>query len=136
MLVCGLVKFVPAVAYHLCLNLPEKFSQPRTKNFSQLCTCDEVDAILVLPTVSYHCYSLHLSGNRAFNFRLCRRAVSGYMGTAAWQCNRNALTISLRARQTQLTLCQPIPPVFCFGMGIALLLLIWRRESALSSTRS
>ena len=34
----GLVKFVPAVAYHFCLNLPATFSQPRTKKFSQLCT--------------------------------------------------------------------------------------------------
>ena len=34
----GLVKFVTAVAYHFCLNLPETFSQPRTKTFSQLCT--------------------------------------------------------------------------------------------------
>ena len=34
----GLVKFVTAVAYHFCLNLPETFSQPRTKTFSQLCS--------------------------------------------------------------------------------------------------
>ena len=33
----GLVKFVPAVAYHFCHNLPETFSQPQTKTFSQLC---------------------------------------------------------------------------------------------------
>ena len=33
----GLVKLLPAVAYHFCLNLPETFSQPRTKTFSQLC---------------------------------------------------------------------------------------------------
>ena len=33
----GFVKFVPAVAYHFCLNLPATFSQPRTKTFSQLC---------------------------------------------------------------------------------------------------
>ena len=32
------VKFVPAVAYHFCLNLPASFSQTRTKKFSQLCT--------------------------------------------------------------------------------------------------
>ena len=31
------MKFVPAVAYHFCLNLPATFSQPRTKKFSQLC---------------------------------------------------------------------------------------------------
>ena len=30
----GLVNFVPAVAYLFCLNLPEAFSQPRTKTFS------------------------------------------------------------------------------------------------------
>ena len=34
----GLVKFIPAVAYHICLNLPASFSQPRTKKFSHLCT--------------------------------------------------------------------------------------------------
>ena len=33
----GLVKFVLADAYHFCLNLPETFSQPRTRTFSQLC---------------------------------------------------------------------------------------------------
>ena len=33
----GSVKFVPAVTYHFCLNLPATFSQPRTKKFSQLC---------------------------------------------------------------------------------------------------
>ena len=33
-LVCGLVKFVPAVAYHFCLNLPATFSQPRTSIIS------------------------------------------------------------------------------------------------------
>ena len=33
-LVCGLEKFVPAVAYHSCLNLPETFSQPRTSIIS------------------------------------------------------------------------------------------------------
>ena len=31
------MKFVPAVAYHFCLNLPAVFSQPRTKKVSQLC---------------------------------------------------------------------------------------------------
>ena len=36
--VCGLVKFVTAVACHFCLSLPETISQPRTKTFSQLCT--------------------------------------------------------------------------------------------------
>ena len=35
----GLVKFVTAVAYHFCLNLPATFSQPRTKTFSQLFRC-------------------------------------------------------------------------------------------------
>ena len=34
--VVGLVKFVPAFAYHFCLNLPATFSQPRTKKCSQL----------------------------------------------------------------------------------------------------
>ena len=33
----GLVKFVLAVAYHFCLNLPAIFSQPRTEKFSQHC---------------------------------------------------------------------------------------------------
>ena len=37
MSVCGLVKFLPAVAYHFCLNIPASFSQPRTMKFSQLC---------------------------------------------------------------------------------------------------
>ena len=32
------MKFVPAVAYHLYLNLPASFLQPRTKKFSQLCS--------------------------------------------------------------------------------------------------
>ena len=31
--VCGLVNFVPAVAYLFCLILPAAFSQPRTKTF-------------------------------------------------------------------------------------------------------
>ena len=31
------MKFVPAVAYHFCLDLPAIFSQPHTKTFSQLC---------------------------------------------------------------------------------------------------
>ena len=30
----GFVKFVPAVAYHFCLNLPATFSQPRTSIIS------------------------------------------------------------------------------------------------------
>ena len=34
----GLVKFVPAVAYHFCLSLPTTLSQPRTNKFTQLCT--------------------------------------------------------------------------------------------------
>ena len=33
-LVRGLVKLVPAVAYHFCLNLPATFSQPRTSIIS------------------------------------------------------------------------------------------------------
>ena len=36
-LIFDLVKFVPAVAYYFCLNLPAIFSQPRTKKFSQVC---------------------------------------------------------------------------------------------------
>ena len=32
------MKFVPAVAYHFCLSLPETFSQPCTNKFSRLCT--------------------------------------------------------------------------------------------------
>ena len=31
----GLVNFVPAVAYHLCLNLPEKFLQPGNGNLAE-----------------------------------------------------------------------------------------------------
>ena len=31
-LVCGFVKFVADVAYHSCLNLPERFSQPCTSH--------------------------------------------------------------------------------------------------------
>ena len=34
----GLVKFVPAVAYHFCLSLSATFSQPWTNKFSRLCT--------------------------------------------------------------------------------------------------
>ena len=34
----GLVNFVPAVAYHFCLNLPEKFSQPGAHFLAQPCT--------------------------------------------------------------------------------------------------
>ena len=33
----GLVKFVPAVAYHFCLSLSGTFSQPCTNKFSRLC---------------------------------------------------------------------------------------------------
>ena len=33
-LVCGLVKFVPAVAYQTCLKLPETFMQPHTSLIS------------------------------------------------------------------------------------------------------
>ena len=39
-----LVKYVPAVAYHFCLNLPTTFSQPRTMKYSQLCTLQRVVA--------------------------------------------------------------------------------------------
>ena len=35
--VCGLVNFVPAVAYLFCHNLPAAFSQPRIKTFFGLC---------------------------------------------------------------------------------------------------
>ena len=38
-LVHGLVKLVPAVAYHFCLNLPAIFSQPRTSIISGPSTC-------------------------------------------------------------------------------------------------
>ena len=34
----GLVNFVPAVAYHFCLNLPEKLSQPGNGILAQPCT--------------------------------------------------------------------------------------------------
>ena len=30
----GLVNFVPAVAYHFCLNLPKKFSQPGVRGLA------------------------------------------------------------------------------------------------------
>ena len=33
----GLVNFVPAVAYHFCLNLPEKFSQPGVHGLADPC---------------------------------------------------------------------------------------------------
>ena len=33
----GLVKFVPAVAYHFCLNLPGAFSQPGKHSFGDTC---------------------------------------------------------------------------------------------------
>ena len=33
--VCGLVKFVPAVAYHFCFNFSSTFSQPHTRTISQ-----------------------------------------------------------------------------------------------------
>ena len=36
-MVCGLVNFVPAVAYIFCLNLPAAFSQPRTNHYFRLC---------------------------------------------------------------------------------------------------
>ena len=39
-LVRGLVKLVPAVAYHFCLNLPATFSQPRTSIISGPSTVD------------------------------------------------------------------------------------------------
>ena len=32
LIVCGLAKFVPAVSFHFCLNLPATFSQPHTSN--------------------------------------------------------------------------------------------------------
>ena len=34
----GLVNFVPSVAYHFCLSLPEKLSQPRDHFLAKLCT--------------------------------------------------------------------------------------------------
>ena len=34
----GLVNFVTAVAYHFCLNLPEKFSQPGARGLANPCT--------------------------------------------------------------------------------------------------
>ena len=34
----GLVNFLPAVVYHFCLSLPEKFSQPGSHVFAQPCT--------------------------------------------------------------------------------------------------
>ena len=37
----GLVKFVPADAYHFCRNLTATYSKPRTKKFSRLCTSGE-----------------------------------------------------------------------------------------------
>ena len=36
-----LVKFVPAVAYHLCLNLPATILQPRTSHKGVLSRCYE-----------------------------------------------------------------------------------------------
>ena len=35
----GFVNFVPAVAHHFCLNLPEVFSQPGAHFLAQPCTC-------------------------------------------------------------------------------------------------
>ena len=37
----SLVNFVPALAYHFCLNLPEKFSQPGAHVLSQPCKLQE-----------------------------------------------------------------------------------------------
>ena len=34
----GLVNFVPAVAYHFCLNLPAAFTQPRAHLLAESCT--------------------------------------------------------------------------------------------------
>ena len=36
-IVCGLLKLVPAAAHHFCLHLPATCLQPRTKIFSYLC---------------------------------------------------------------------------------------------------
>ena len=72
------MKFVPAVAYHFCLNLPETFSQPRTRKFSQLCTHRALDRVLSLGSreiSSYStgiCISHCISISRIFS-RLCRR---------------------------------------------------------------
>ena len=54
-LVRGVVKFVPAVAYHFCLYLPTTFSQPRTKTFSQLCTKG------VVTNCMCHCHVISLA---------------------------------------------------------------------------
>ena len=34
----GLVNFVPAIAYHYCLDLPAAFTQPGTSTLADLCT--------------------------------------------------------------------------------------------------
>ena len=40
----GLVNFVTAVAYHLCLNLPRAFSQPGKHSFGDPCTAVSSEA--------------------------------------------------------------------------------------------
>ena len=48
-LVLGLVKLVPAVAYHFCLNLPATFLQPRTSNISGPTIGSQTDSFSNVP---------------------------------------------------------------------------------------
>ena len=49
----GLVKFVSAVVYYSCHNLPATFLQPRAKKFSQFCIW------LMFATVMFACPAAH-----------------------------------------------------------------------------
>ena len=73
----GLVKFVLAVAYHFCLNLPAIFSQPRTNTFSQLCNsrCDQNILSIPkdkqdMPALYFHRYIKALSPAWTSEFKL------------------------------------------------------------------
>ena len=66
----GLENFDPAVAYHFCLNLPEKYSQPGDYFLAQPCISPTLHAAIRLvsarPTDSLFLSRPHSSSNGAY----------------------------------------------------------------------
>ena len=76
------MKFVTALAYHFCLNLPETFSQPRTRTFSQLCILHVIAPGLIIK------YSMSDSDHIKISTKArgCTQGIAPYSFPSAQPC--------------------------------------------------
>ena len=71
----GFENFVPAVAYHFCLTMPAKFSQPWVHSFGNPCALSKLICILAASSVWYSRYGPRARGQKRGSGRSVGRSI-------------------------------------------------------------